>query len=168
MRKLMSVLALVLLTTPAFAREKMNDAEARKIADQGAARFDDAWNKGDIQALGNEFNQDATFVTPATLVTGRAEIEKNLALRAGKSHHVTTVEKVHMLGPETMWTTGTYIVDNESNGKVPSFKGRWSSVSTLDNDKWRQQFLTINVAPPPNAQNAQNPPMAVPSGTNAK
>jgi uncharacterized protein (TIGR02246 family) len=163
MRILVALTALMLLATPSFAQQKLNESEASKISEQAAAKFDTAWNKGDIKGLGSLFSQDATFVTPVAMVTGREEIEKNMELRAGKSHHTSMPEKVHVLGPETIWSAGTYNVEGGSNSQVPSFKGRWSAVNIHEADGWRMQFLTINVTPPPSAQSAQNPPMAGPT-----
>jgi ketosteroid isomerase-like protein len=118
------VVAVSIVSIPGYA-EDISATEAKKIA--SGDEFNQAWDKGDSKALGSLFTEDAMFVTPGGIEVGREAIEKNLAMRAGKSVHTATVDQVRPLSADTFWAAGSW--KNEGKNGEPTFTGYWSQTT---------------------------------------
>lgn len=106
--------ALAALALPAVAQEQQSQAEIRQRIEHLATAWQDAYNKKDVQALGNLLAQDATFTSADWSGNGRQAIERHLQeeIRGGmmKNLHIRT-EQVQPLGPHAAWATGTWTAE---------------------------------------------------------
>lgn len=128
---------------------------------------DEAWSKSNATALGALFTEDAVFVTPAGVISGRAAIEKRdqevftkLQKRlegtpSSESKHITNVTKaleIHAIDENTAWGVGawTQTIPGPDN-TVKEVHGNFGSVIVRDGDFWKNRMLTVNVASAPTA-----------------
>lgn len=147
MRLLAMVIVALSLSLSAYARHKMTDADATKLAAAMSGRFNEDWNKGDAKLLASLFTKDATLVTPGGRLSGSQAIEADLARAAGKSVRSATVDEAHAVGAGAAWATGNFKVAGKSGN--PSFGGFWASYYLHDGKAWKMRFFMINVTPPP-------------------
>lgn len=135
------------LSGPAAAREKLSDADARKVAEAASDKFNEGWNKADMALLGSLFTKDATLVTPMGRMTGIPAISGDLGHAAGKSVHTTTVDEAHAVGSAAAWATGSYKAQGPE-GK-PSFGGFWTALYQRQGKEWKMRLLMVAASPPP-------------------
>jgi ketosteroid isomerase-like protein len=157
------------LASPISAQEKetqLSEQDREQIISIGR-KNDEAWSKSDAAALGALFTEDAVFVTPAGVISGRAAIEKRdqevftkLQKRfegnpSSESKHITNVTKapeMHAIDENTAWGVGewTQTIPGPDN-TVKEVHGHFGSVTVRDGDFWKTRMLTVNVAPTPTA-----------------
>ena len=107
------------LISPTFAQEK--DTVDPQIAEEVralAAKYDDAFNRDDADAVTTLYTEDAVFETPNGTFTGRENIEglyrKIYFERNHSKEHVTTVGEVSEASDEIR-ATGTWSDTFEEN-----------------------------------------------------
>jgi hypothetical protein len=113
------------LASPISAQQKETQLSEQDRDLAIGKKNDEAWSKSDATALGALFTEDAVFVTPTGVISGRAAIEKRdqevfTKLRkrlegnpSSESKHITNVTKaleMHAIDENTAW--GCWGVDS--------------------------------------------------------
>ena len=157
------------LASPISAQQKetqLSEQDRDQILAIGK-KNDEAWSKSDATALGALFTEDAVFVTPTGVISGRAAIEKRdqevfTKLRkrlegnpSSESKHITNVTQaleMHAIDENTAWGVGewTQTIPGPDN-TVKEVHGNFGCVTVRDGDSWKNRMLTVNVAPAPTA-----------------
>jgi uncharacterized protein (TIGR02246 family) len=124
--------------------------DAKKTADDFAAKWVTAYDAGDAAALAALFTQDGVFNAPSgAVLKGRDAIEKALAgrIKAGWTKETVTTTDTGMAG-SAVWAAGEYALvgSGEVAGKQSSVHFGW--VLVRDGDAWHAAMLTANVTPP--------------------
>jgi uncharacterized protein (TIGR02246 family) len=124
--------------------------DAKKTADDFAAKWVTAYDAGDAAALAALFTQDGVFNAPSgAVLKGRDAIEKALAgrIKAGWTKETVTTTDTGMAG-SAVWAAGEYALvgSGEVAGKQSS--GHFGWVLVRDGDAWHAAMLTANVTPP--------------------
>jgi uncharacterized protein (TIGR02246 family) len=124
--------------------------DAKKTADDFAAKWVTAYDAGDAAALAALFTQDGVFNAPSgAVVKGRDAIEKALAgrMKAGWTKETVTTTDAGLAG-SAVWAAGEYglLGSGEVAGKQSS--GHFGWVLVRDGDAWHVAMLTANVTPP--------------------
>ncbi len=154
MIKYLAVVAVMVVALPLRAEQ------AARGSDEAAIRslyvsYDAAWNKGDVNALGAVWADDADHVDPdGRRVSGRAALEKDLASRFATdlrgTRSVQTVEAVRLLKPDVAVVDAAYEVTGlqDAQGKpLPPLQGRYLDIWVKRGDTW-QIVMDRPVAPP--------------------
>jgi uncharacterized protein (TIGR02246 family) len=168
---------------PAFAQQKepsLSEQDREQILAIGK-KNDEGWSKSDAAALAALFTEDAVFVTPGGILSGREAIEKryqnvfnDLAKRLGtgaspESNHITNVTKpveLHPIDNDTVWGVGQWSQTIPGpNNTVKEVHGNWGVVNVRVGDTWKTRMLTVNVAPtaPASTGTATPSPTTTPS-----
>lgn len=112
-RTLSLAFALAALALPAVGQEQ-SQTEIRQRIEHMASTWQDAYNKKDLQTLGNLLAQDATFTSSEWSGNGRQAIERHLQedIRSGamKNLQIRT-EQVQPLGTHAAWATGMWTAE---------------------------------------------------------
>ena len=124
--------------------------DAKKTADDFAAKWVTAYDAGDAAALAALFTQDGVFNAPSgAVLKGRDAIEKALAgrIKAGWTKETITTNDAAMAG-SAIWAAGGYglLGSGEVAGKQTG--GHFGWVLVRDGDAWHAAMLTANVTPP--------------------
>jgi uncharacterized protein (TIGR02246 family) len=124
--------------------------DAKKTADDFAAKWVTAYDAGDAAALAALFTQDGVFNAPSgAVLKGRDAIEKALAgrIKAGWTKETITTNDAAMAG-SAIWAAGEYglLGSGEVAGKQTG--GHFGWVLVRDGDAWHAAMLTANVTPP--------------------
>src|SRR6266436_2836455 len=121
--------------------------DAKKTADDFAAKWVAAYDAGDATALAGLFTQDGVFNAPSgAVVKGREAIEKALAgrMKAGWTKETVTTNDAGAAG-NAVWAAGDGLLGSgEVAGKQTG--GRFGWVLVRDGDVWRVTMLTANVS----------------------
>jgi uncharacterized protein (TIGR02246 family) len=142
----LSALALIIgLVVPAMAEDN-----AKKVADELAAKWEAAYNAGDPGKIASMFASDGAFNPPSgVLVKGKDAIEKGLAgrMKAGWTKETVSVTEAHSVG-NAIWAVGDYnlIGTGEMAGKETG--GKFGEVLVKEGNDWHLVMLTANVTPP--------------------
>jgi len=142
-----TVLALLVLSTSSLTAYAQ---DAKKTADDFAAKWVSAYDAGDAAALAALFTPDGVFNAPSgAVVKGRDAIEKALAgrIKAGWTKETVTTTDAGMAGT-AVWAAGEYglVGSGEQAGKQSG--GHFGWVLVPDGSAWRAAMLTANVTPP--------------------
>ena len=142
-----TVLALLVLSTSSLTASAQ---DAKKTADDVAAKWVSAYDAGDAAALAALFTPDGVFNAPSgAVVKGRDAIEKALAgrIKAGWTKETVTTTDAGMAGTAVL-AAGEYgsVGSGEQAGKQSS--GHFGWVLVPDGNAWRAAMLTANVTPP--------------------
>jgi uncharacterized protein (TIGR02246 family) len=122
----------------------------REWHQRSSAEYDAAINAHDTAKALSFFAENAIRVTPLGIQSGRAEIEKGLAMlfmNAKPRRHESTVAHVHVSGDEA-WAAGSYSVTVSAPGnEALHIKGFWATVFARDGDAWKIQLESFNRTP---------------------
>ena len=124
--------------------------DAKKTADDFAAKWVAAYDAGDAAALAGMFTQDGVFNAPSgAVVKGREAIEKALAgrMKAGWTKETVTTNDAGVAG-NAVWAAGDYALLGSGEVAGKQTGGRFGWVLVRDGDVWRVTMLTANVSPP--------------------
>ncbi len=94
---------------------------------------------------------NATQITPAAIQSGRAEIEKSLAvlMTLNPRESVAKVVDAHVSGNEA-WADGTWSITLSVTGNDALHQtGFWAIVYDRDGDAWKIRLEIFNITPPP-------------------
>jgi uncharacterized protein (TIGR02246 family) len=145
------------LTVSALAQQKdtpLSEQDYQKLVALGK-KNDEAWSKSDAAALGSLYTENAEFVTPAGILTGKEAIQKryqdNFKDFEKRSIHVTTVSKpveAHAIGENTAWALGQWTQTfTGADNTVKEVHGNSLVLADRDGDEWKWRVLIVNVAP---------------------
>jgi uncharacterized protein (TIGR02246 family) len=139
-----ALLVLIISASAAWAQD------AKKTADDFAAKWVAAYDAGDAAALAGMFTKDGVFNAPSgAVVKGREAIEKALAgrMKAGWTKETVTTNDAGAAG-NAVWAAGDYALfgSGEVGGKQTG--GHFGWVIVRDGEVWRIVMLTANVSPP--------------------
>lgn len=144
MIKYLTVMAVIVVALPLRAEQAARGAEEAVIRDL-YARYDAAWNKGDVKALVAAWADDADHVEPdGRVISGRAALEKDLATRFASdlrgTRSVQTVEAVRLIKPDVAVVDAAYEVTGaqDAEGKpLPPLKGRYLDLWMKRGNTWQ-------------------------------
>ncbi len=143
-RSFLTLLVLIVSASTAWAQD------AKKTADDFAAKWVAAYDAGDAGALAGMFTQDGVFNAPSgAVVKGREGIEKALAgrMKAGWTRETVTTNDAGPAG-NAVWAAGDYALFGSGEVAGKQTGGRFGWVVVRDGDVWRIVMLTANVSPP--------------------
>jgi uncharacterized protein (TIGR02246 family) len=124
--------------------------DAKKTADDFAAKWVAAYDAGDAATLAGMFTQDGVFNAPSgAVVKGREAIEKALAgrMKAGWTRETVTTSDAGAAG-NAVWAAGDYALFGSGEVAGKQTGGHFGWVIVRDGDAWRVTMLTANVSPP--------------------
>jgi uncharacterized protein (TIGR02246 family) len=124
--------------------------DAKKAADDFAAKWVATYNAGDASALAALFTADGIFNAPSgAVLKGHDAIEKALGgrIKAGWTKEIVATMDAGPAG-NAIWAAGEYTLvgSGEVDGKQTG--GHFGWVLVPDGDAWRIAMLTANVTPP--------------------
>lgn len=134
------VLAGLLLPASSFAQDLKSDGQS------AADRWDQTYNKGDMDALGKLYATDAQVVPKGAAISGRDNIQKFFAgLKAkGFDDHKITVQSAANKGA-TLILTGRWEMNGPGEGGAKKkYEGNWINVLERQNDGWQSVLHTWN------------------------
>ena len=116
---------------------------------------DEAWGKSDADALCSLYTENAEFVTPSGILTGKEAIHKryedNFKDFEKRSIHVTTVSKpveAHAIGENSAWAIGQWTQTfTSADNTIKEVHGNSLILADRDGDEWKWRVLIVNVAP---------------------
>jgi uncharacterized protein (TIGR02246 family) len=125
--------------------------DAKKAADDFAAKWVTAYNAGDASALAALFTADGVFNAPSgAVLKGREAIEKALGgrIKAGWTKEIVATTDAGAAG-NAVWAAGEYTLvgSGEVDGKQSGGHFGWVLVRDGDSS-WHVAMLTANVTPP--------------------
>ena len=143
-RSFITLLVFVIPASTAWAQD------AKKTADDFAAKWVAAYNAGDAAALAGMFTPNGVFNAPSgAVVKGREAIEKALAgrMKAGWTKETVTTNDAGAAG-NAVWAAGDYALFGSGEVAGKQTGGRFGWVIVRDGDAWHAAMLTANVSPP--------------------
>jgi uncharacterized protein (TIGR02246 family) len=144
LRSLLTLFALLVSAYSACAQD------ARKTADDFAAKWVAAYDAGDAAALAGMFTQDGVFNAPSgAVIKGREAIEKALAgrMKAGWTKETVTTNDAGAAG-NAIWAAGDYALSGSGEVAGKQTGGHFGWVLVREGDAWRVTMLTANVSSP--------------------
>jgi ketosteroid isomerase-like protein len=138
----------ITFTAPVFAQQK--DTVDPQITEQvrALAKYDEAFNRNDANAVTTLYTEDAVFETPNGTFSGREDIEglyrKIYFERNHSKDHLTTVGEITEAGDETR-ATGTWSDTFEEIGTIHA-NGTYSWVLIHDGDSWKIRKSTFDIS----------------------
>ena len=139
-----ALLVLIISASAAWAQD------AKKTADDFAAKWVAAYDAGDAAALAGMFTKDGVFNAPSgAVVKGREAIEKALAgrMKAGWTKETVTTTDAGAAG-NAVWAAGDYALFGSGEVAGKQTGGHFGWVIVRDGEVWRVTMLTANVSPP--------------------
>ena len=149
------------LSTYSQQKEPSTSEQEREQIIAIGKKNDEAWSKSDAVALAALFTEDAVFVTPGGILSGREAIEKRyqdvftafqkrLGIDASpESSHITNVTKpleLHPIDNNTVWGVGQWSQKIPGpNNTMKEVHGNWGVVNVRVGDTWKTRMLTVNV-----------------------
>jgi uncharacterized protein (TIGR02246 family) len=124
---------------------------ANALGDLGALslKYDEACNKEDPVALAALFTEDAVFVMPDGLLSGREAIKKWYADYFQRWHpinHIFETNQLNAIGGQ-VWSVGQWWNTLQSRNGPVFVRGYWSALFVREGDAWRIRMLTCNETP---------------------
>jgi ketosteroid isomerase-like protein len=152
-----SLLAFILaigLAAPSFA--DTSEQDFLKWLQSSMAEADAAVNRHDAAKVLSYYSDNAVRITPTTIQSGRAEIEKGIAayMKLNPRDSVTKIEQSHVSGDQA-WAAGPWSLTLSVPGNdALRQKGFWAIVYDRDGDAWKVRLEIFNTtpAPPPKQQ----------------
>jgi uncharacterized protein (TIGR02246 family) len=144
LRRILVLLFVSMSSLSAYAQD------ARKTADEFAAKWVKAYDAGDAASLAGLFTADGVFNAPSgAVVKGRNAIEKALAgrMKAGWTKETVTTTDAGAVG-NAVWAAGEYGLTGSGEVAGKQSGGRFGWVLVHEGDVWRVVMLTANVTPP--------------------
>jgi uncharacterized protein (TIGR02246 family) len=139
-----ALLVLIISASAAWAQD------AKKTADDFAAKWVATYDAGDAAALAGMFTKDGVFNAPSgAVVKGREAIEKALAgrMKAGWTKETVTTNDAGAAG-NAVWAAGDYALFGSGEVAGKQTGGHFGWVIVRDGEVWRIVMLTANVSPP--------------------
>src|ERR1700686_4366569 len=124
--------------------------DAKKTADDFAAKWVAAYDAGDSKGLAGLFTAEGVFNAPSgAVVKGREAIEKALAgrMKAGWTKETVTTNDAGAAG-NAIWAAGDYALFGSGEVAGKQTGGHFGWVIVRDGDAWHVAMLTANVTPP--------------------
>ena len=113
-------------------------------------KYDEAFNKKDAGALAALFTEDAVYVTPEGLFSGRQAIERWYVDHFQRWHminHIHEANQLNAIGNEVCSLGQWWNTLQSENGPV-FVRGYWSALFVREGDAWRIRMLTYNKTSP--------------------
>ncbi len=109
------------------------------------AKYDEAWNQGNVAALSRFWAEHATHVEPdGRVIAGRAALEQEFSRRFAAdwkgTHSQQTVEAVHFIKPDVAIVDASYEVTGAVDAErkpLPPFRGHYVDVWLKKSGKWQ-------------------------------
>src|SRR6202049_1353275 len=124
--------------------------DAKKTADDFAAKWVAAYDAGDAAALAGLFTQDGVFNAPSgAVVKGREAIEKALAgrMKAGWTKETVTTNDAGAAG-NAVWAGGGFALIGSGEVAGKQTGGHFGWVIVRDGDAWHVGRVLGHVLPP--------------------
>jgi uncharacterized protein (TIGR02246 family) len=124
--------------------------DAKKTADEFAAKWVAAYDAGDATAVAALFTPDGIFNAPSgVVVKGREAIEKAVAgrMKAGWTKETVTTNDAGAAG-NAVWAAGDYVLSGSGEVAGKQTGGRYGWVVVREGDAWHVAMLTANVSVP--------------------
>jgi uncharacterized protein (TIGR02246 family) len=136
--------------SPALAQQQ-SDQEFMKWLQSPANDYAGKMNAHDEAKVVALYTDDAVQVTPMGFVSGKAAIEKGLAMAIKNNvrDFAVTFQEAHVVNPDTAWATGTWANTVSPNGQDLHLKGYWACIYRLEGDVWKVRVDSFNTTPPP-------------------
>jgi uncharacterized protein (TIGR02246 family) len=112
---------------------------------------DEAFNKNDAAALAALFTEDAVYVVPEGLFSGRQAIEKRYAdvfQRWHPTNFIGQADQLNAIGNEA-WAVGEWWSTLQSQTGPKFARGYWSAIYVREGDGWKIRMLTVSEHPRP-------------------
>jgi len=112
---------------------------------------DEAFNKNDAAALAALFTEDAVYVVPEGLFSGRQAIEKRYAdvfQRWHPTNFIGQADQLNAIGNEA-WAVGEWWSTLQSQTGPKFERGRWSAIYVREGDAWKIRLFTVSERPKP-------------------
>jgi uncharacterized protein (TIGR02246 family) len=141
--KLLALVLFAFVSSPVYAQD------AKKTADDFAAKWVAAYDAGDASALAGLFTPNAVFNAPSgAVIKGREAIEKALGgrMKAGWTKEMVTTTDAGAAG-NAVWASGDYALTGSGEVAGKESAGHFGWVLVRDGDAWRAAMLTANVGP---------------------
>jgi uncharacterized protein (TIGR02246 family) len=145
------------LTLPTLAQQEepsLDEQDYHKLVEL-EKRNDEAWSKRDAAALAALYTENALFVTPSGILSGRAAIQQHY--EAGfkdfqeRGVRVTTLSRViqaHAVSNNMAWAVGEWSQTFAGPANlVKEVDGNSVIFANREGDAWKWRLLIINVAP---------------------
>jgi ketosteroid isomerase-like protein len=136
-----TLIALIAIVTPSLcvADKLKDDAQA------AASKWDEAYNSGRMEALGQLYTADAVVVTKGTPKTNAGIQEFFTGLKSkGWDEHKTTVNSV-LPKDNILIVSGRWEMSGPTDGGAKKkFEGNWVNVMERQGDGWRTVLHTWN------------------------
>lgn len=142
-RTLSLSLVVIGLATSAPAQQSATNQDARKIAEDLTRQWEQAYNRGDAEAVGALFTPDGVYVGPTGILSGQKEIASALQgrIRQGWTKETIKLGEAREVG-NIAWAVGDYMLvgSNEQAGK--QMNGRYGLVAMREGSTWRISMIT--------------------------
>src|ERR1700687_1253697 len=131
--RLFALFLIAIVSSPASAQD------AKKTADDFAAKWVATYNGGDAPALAGLFTPNGVFNAPSgAVIKGREAIEKALAgrIKAGWAKETVTTTDAGAAG-NAVWASGDYALTGSGEVAGKESSGHFGWVLVHDGDAWR-------------------------------
>src|SRR3954453_18794595 len=108
-------------------------------------QWQDAYNKGNANAVLALYTPNAIEVTPEGIRVGAAAIKDRIEGAMKQLKDAVIVATKCDVGTTFRWSSGTWKAAS-SQGSVGGF---WTAIESKDGDAWKIENLTYNTTPPP-------------------
>lgn len=122
-------------------------AAAAEMKCTGDNRWQDAFNKGDTNAVAALYTSDAVEVTPDGIRVGPATVKERLdeEIKEGWKQDLVVVATKCESDGAVRWSSGSW-KQTSPEGRVGGF---WTAIDVKDGNGWKMHNLTYNLTPPP-------------------
>jgi uncharacterized protein (TIGR02246 family) len=162
------LVAAIALSVPAFAQQKMTDAEAMAKVEKLVTQFDNGFRTQDAAATSKLFTEDGVYV-PATgkIFRGQQQIESGyVALfkaMGGIKGFEAKVDEARALSDGGAWAIGHATVE----GGTSTSRSHFAAIYAPEGDGLKVRMLSIGANVPPAPETAQTPSAPM-SGSSTK
>ena len=113
-------------------------------------QWQDAFNKGDANAISAMYAPQAIEVTPEGIRVGPGAVRERVerGIKEDKMSNMTIVATKCGGDNSWRWSSGTWKADS-SHGPLSGF---WTAIEAKEGNSWKMQNLTYNMTPPPPAK----------------
>jgi uncharacterized protein (TIGR02246 family) len=162
------LVAAIALSVPAFAQDKMTDAEAMAKVEKIVAQFDNGFRAQDAAAISKLFTEDGVYV-PATgkIFRGQQQIENGYAglfkAMGGIKAFDAKVDEARALSDGGAWAVGHATIE----GGTLTTQNHFAAVYAADGNGLKVRMLSAGVNTPLQPETAQTPSTPM-SGSSTK
>ncbi|HUC68759.1 MAG TPA: SgcJ/EcaC family oxidoreductase [Stellaceae bacterium] len=162
------LVAAIALAVPAFAQDKMTDADAMAKVEKVVAQFDQGFRSQDAAALSKLYTPDGVYVAATGKVfTGQQQIADAYATifkaMGGIKSFEGKVDQAHALSDGGAWA----IVHATVEGGAATTRNHVAAIYAPEGDGLKVRMLSVGANVPPSPETAQTPAAPM-SGSSTK